>query len=426
MKNNTLFLFVKISYIGKCQISIMATDTYGLTNYLPVNITIKPWASKDWISWRGNLQSDWLEWVVGYRLDLRTGAWLEVFQYQSFILDSYFKVIGFITFTLILVPIWLSKLYGKITLYPISYIQIIIAILFSDASNTKNIQNYFEWMQIYKLDFGFFNNILLIQDTLIWSKTESDNFKEIQFYWSGFVVKYVYFLLFVAILLLLKLTINKISIKWNQNILINSLNSKLYSSLSRQFIWWFLQNTFTIFPLWCIFYDLANLYKYFANAFISFMAMIILVIIVVSTKFEWISYIFIIPNQTKQSSIYAYLHIIRNITIILLFWIQSSTEKQISTICFWWAQLSITAYIMILLQQDPGKDLITMAIYNLSILVYIPLYMLPISPQFQISVDTTFCLLLSLSVFLGAVVILFPTNQVVKLWFTQKKIGVPN
>ena len=128
---NILFIYVNSLSIGKSQISIVATDPYGLWNFLLVNVTIDPWASKDWIKWNGNLQSDWLEWIVGYQLDQRTGAWLEVFQYQSFILNSYFKILGFVTFLSILVPIFMSTFYGKITLYPILYIQIIIALLFS-------------------------------------------------------------------------------------------------------------------------------------------------------------------------------------------------------------------------------------------------------------------------------------------------------
>ena len=137
---------------------------------------------KEKCRWNGNLQSNWQQWISGYKLDDNTGAWLEIFEYQSIILDSHFNILGFTTFLFILFPILLSWFYGKITLYPIMYIQIVIILLFSNSKASRDVQDYFEWMQIYKLDFRFLNNIFYIQNNEIWYITDSENLKAIHLY----------------------------------------------------------------------------------------------------------------------------------------------------------------------------------------------------------------------------------------------------
>ena len=97
--------------------------------------------------------------MSGYQLETTSGAWLQIMEYQSFYFDSLYHILGIITFVAIILPISLSLFYGKITLLPIMYIQLIIAIIFSNNEVSQNIKNYFEWLQIYKLDFGFLSYI---------------------------------------------------------------------------------------------------------------------------------------------------------------------------------------------------------------------------------------------------------------------------
>ena len=47
---NNLALLAKTSIVGECQISIIATDPYGSSGLILVNVTIDSWASKDWIT----------------------------------------------------------------------------------------------------------------------------------------------------------------------------------------------------------------------------------------------------------------------------------------------------------------------------------------------------------------------------------------
>ena len=62
------------------------------------------------------------------------------------------------------------------------YIQIVIILLFSNPKASRDIRDYFEWMQIYKLDFRFLNNIFNIQNNEIWYITDSEKLKAIHLY----------------------------------------------------------------------------------------------------------------------------------------------------------------------------------------------------------------------------------------------------
>ena len=419
-KVNNLFLLAKKSIAGKCQISIFATDPYDSSGLLSVNVTIESWASKDWIRWDGNLQSNWQEWISGYRLDHNTGAWLEIFEYQSTVLDSRFNILGFTTFLFILVPILLSWFYGKITLYPIMYIQIIIILLFSDSKASRDIRDYFEWMQIYKLDFRFLNNIFNIQNNEIWYISDSEKLKAIHLYWRGFTVNFIYLILMLIVLVLVKIILSHTEKTWDHIWIIRLLNSAFKSVISRKNVWWYLQNLLSIFPLLCIVTDIIDLNVIFINAFVSSIIIGTISIVVLSTRFECLSYILVTPNYIYNKNIYAYLHILRVIALIWLFWVKTSSGYLFINIFFWWSQFSITIYIILLLMQFYSKEFFIMAIYNISILVHIPIFYLPISTEFQSSVDTIFWFFSSLSVFISSAVILCPSIQMIKICWKLK------
>ena len=186
-------------------------------------------------------------------------------------------------------------------------------------------------------------------------------------------------------------------------------------------MWWYLQNIFIIFPWICIVFDLIDASSYFIHAFISSIFILIISMFAISTKFECFNHILIIPD-VKNKSIYVYLHIIRITALIWLFIMQTSSGILISNIFFWWSHFSITVYSIIQLMQVHWKDLIIMTIYNVSILVYIPLFHLSVNPRFQSSIDTAFCLLLSFSIFLSTAVILYPTAQITKLCWKLKDV----
>ena len=241
----------------------------------------------------------------------------------------------------ILAPILLSRYYGKITLYPILHFQIIIVLLLSNASVSKNVQNYFEWLQIYKLDFEFCNYLFRIHETNFWSQVESENLKEMRFNWNGFVISYIYLILSILILIILRFVINRLFQKLD-SFLLNTLHNLLTQIFSRSSIWWCFQNLFFIFPLWFIFLDIANIYDLFYNAFVSFILIIALIFAIIYTKFECISFIFVTSDVIFNKAIYGYIYYIRIISIICIVWMHSLSESFILKICFWCSQLALT------------------------------------------------------------------------------------
>ena len=213
---------------------------------------------------------------------------------------------------------------------------------------------------------------------------------------------------------------------WDHIWIIKLLNSVFKSVISRNNAWWYLQNILTIFPCLCIATDMIDLNVIFINAFISSIIIGTLSIVVLSTRFEWLSYILVVPNFIYNKNIYAYLHILRVIALIWLFCVKTSSVYLFINIFFWWCHFSITIYTILLLMQFYCKEFIILTIYNVSILVHIPIFYLPISTKFQSSVDTIFWFLWSLSVFISSAVILCPSLQMMKKCWKLKASVTPN
>ena len=213
---------------------------------------------------------------------------------------------------------------------------------------------------------------------------------------------------------------------WDHIWIIKLLNSVFKSVISRYNAWWYFQNILIIFPFLCIATDIIDLNVIFINAFISSIIIGTLSIVVLSTRFECLSYILIVPNSTYNRNIYAYLHILRAIALIWLFWVKTSSGYLFIDIFFWCCHFSITIYTILLLMQFYCKEFIILTIYNASILVHIPIFYLTISSGFQSFVDTIFWLLWSLSVFISSAVILCPSIQMMKKCWKLKASVTPN
>ena len=245
-------------------------------------------------------------------------------------------------------------------------------------------------------------------------------------YWRGFTVNYIYLILSLIVLIIVKIIFSKTEKFWDHIWIVRLLSSTFKSVISRLNAWWYFQNILTIFPFLCIATDIIDLNVIFINALISSIIIGTLLIIVFSTRFEWLSYILVIPNFIYNKNIYAYLHILRVIALIWLFWIKTPSGYLSISIFFWWCHFSITIYTIILLMQFYCKEFIILTIYNVSILVHIPIFYLPYSPKFQSSVDAIFWLLWSLSVFISSAVILCPSIQMIKKCWKLKIAETPN
>ena len=247
---NILYLFVKKFSTGKWQIAITATDPSDQSNTILVNFEVHNWASKGWVLWDGNLQINCKKWTDGYELETISGAWLQIMQYQSLNFDSLYHILGIITFIVILLPICLSLFYGKITLLPIMYIQLIVAIVFSNNEVSQNIKNYFEWLQIYKLDFGFLNNIFRLNNSSLWISSNYSQLSAIKIYWSGFAVNFIYLIIVISILLVAKYILTIYSDRLKEYWTARVITSALTSLFDRQFLWWWFHNIVFIYPVW--------------------------------------------------------------------------------------------------------------------------------------------------------------------------------
>ena len=257
-KINTLYLFVKKFSTGKCQIAITATDPSDQSNTILVNVSVLNWTSKFCVLWDGNLQINCQKWTYGYELETTSGAWLQIMQYQTFYFDSYYHILGIITFIAILFPICLSLLYGKIVLLPIMYIQIITAIVFSSDEVSQNIKNYFEWLQIYKLDFGFLNNLFGVNYSSLWKLSNYSQFSLVHMYWGGLAINFIYLIIFISVLLAAKYILTVYSDHIKEYWIAKVITSAFILLFDSHFMWWWFHCIAFIYPTSLICFDFTN------------------------------------------------------------------------------------------------------------------------------------------------------------------------
>ena len=426
---STLYVFIKQFKIGSWNITITATDPKDQTNTILVEVEILNCASKDCILWNGALQINWLKCIDGYLLETKSGAWLEQIQYESFNLYSYFRFFGFATFLAILIPIFWFKYYGRIVLNPILYAQIFIAVVYVEGSVSMSMKSYFEWLQVFKLDFGFANLIARLNITMLWTPSKNVILKEIGMHWNGFVTNYIYLILVLILLFIIKRTLDYYSKALESIKITNYIRLALSQIFSSKLEWWWFHNILFIFPISWIAIDIINVKYYPINSFISIVALALIIIIIFMTKFEWTSISLFVFDNRLQSSIFLYLHIARNILIVLIFWIESNSTNILPKIAFWWVQLSNTIWIIILLRYTITKQLIICTIFELSIWVWIPFYLFQHNLErknyknAENSTDSTFCLLIFTTFTIWMIIILWPDTNFLKAWCKKKLIN---
>ena len=124
-------------------------------------------------------------------------------------------------------------------------------------------------------------------------------------------------------------------------------------------------------PLGVIFFDIRNAKDQPINAFISIIVVILVIFSIFSTRLEWISGNLFLQSCAKYSSIYSFLHILRNIWVVWLFWISSSGNKIGLYIAYWWIQLSINLYLIFLIMSGVTKQHLLMIVYEIWIIWFI-------------------------------------------------------
>ena len=344
---NVLYLINKMLSVGDWQFLIIATDPYNQSCSYSVNVTVESCASKDWTLCNSSIQKDWLAWSDGYILEEITGLWLATDEYLSSNFSNFFVIFGFSTFLLILLPIFFYKLYGKIVLYPVMYIQILIAVVFANEDVSNNVKNYFKWMQIYKLDLGVLNKITMLNKTKLWIHSNNISFVNVQIYWSGFIVNFIFPLLICAFIFILWRICILIRTK-SENLQISHFIDCIVSSFfSKSLMWWCFNKLFFVFPAWWIAMDLINVSNNFLIAFSSIIVVLLMIIAIIYSKFEWFKSHIFASEEKKYHIKFEFLHIARNIIVIILFLLNSSNQSDIIKIAFWSIQLSIMTYTLV-------------------------------------------------------------------------------
>ena len=187
-------------------------------------------------------------------------------------------------------------------------------------------------------------------------------------------------------------------------------------------MWWWFHNILFIYPTCLVFFDITNATKQPVNALLSIIVVILIIFAVFKSGFKWVSGNLFLQNRAQYSSIYVYMHILRNIWVVCLFWSSSSSNKTIIYIAFWWVQLAINVYFVFLIMNGVIKQYLLMVIYEIWIITWLPYFQLKLSmksnsSKFSDNFDFTFCLLISGMFIIWMMIMLWPDfNKLKSLW----------
>ena len=202
-------------------------------------------------------------------------------------------------------------------------------------------------------------------------------------YWSGLTINFIYLIIFISILLVAKYIMKIYSDhQFKEYWTVKVITSALISLFDRQFLWWWFHNILFIYPTCLIFFDITNATKQPVNAFISIIVVILIIFAAFKSEFKWVLGNLFILKSARYSSFYAYMHILRNIWVVCLFWSSPSSNKTIIYIAFWWVQLTINVYFVFLIMNRVIKQHLLMAIYEIWIIAWLPSFQLKLSIKY--------------------------------------------
>ena len=121
---------------------------------------IQKWASKTWSEWDGPYESDWIKWIPNYYQDSNSKMWLMLSTSYFLQLSSIYQVWSFISFIIILIHILLSLRYGNSVTDLVLHSQAFILMVVSAQNINYKLIEYISWMQFFKFDFSFINDLL--------------------------------------------------------------------------------------------------------------------------------------------------------------------------------------------------------------------------------------------------------------------------
>ena len=93
-------IILEKNYIGRCQSSLVAIDSYLQTSLISFFINVLKWPQPHWLYWNGENAVEWTEWVPGFIIDPLTGEWMtEDYYFDKWILISF--AIAVLTMTIL-------------------------------------------------------------------------------------------------------------------------------------------------------------------------------------------------------------------------------------------------------------------------------------------------------------------------------------
>ena len=184
----------------------------------------------------------------------------------------------------------------------------------------------------------------------MWTNSDSENLNSIQIYCDGFAINFINLLMIIFSFLSLKVIMFLILRKW-PNTFIDYIYQKLSNLFSRSFVLWWIPNILFIFPCSFIFLDIMQTKNHTLNSIISIFVLLFTSAYIIFTRFEILSIVNISTNKEEVNWAYSYLLILRNISVIWLFWLETQNGYIIWKVIFYTFQLWIWVYTTILLSR---------------------------------------------------------------------------
>ena len=188
----------------------------------------------------------------------------------------------------------------------------------------------------------------------MWTNSDSENLNSIQIYCDGFAINFINLLMIIFSFLSLKIIMFLILHKWPNTFIdyiYQSRSFKLSSLFFRSFVLWLIPNILFIFPCSFIFLDIMQAKNHTLNSIISIFVLLFISAYIIFTRFEILSIVNISTNKEEVNWGYSYLLILRNISVICLFWLETQNGYIIWKVIFYTFQLWIWVYTTILLSR---------------------------------------------------------------------------
>ena len=320
-QDKTFYLYVLSGDAKTCLISISVMDSERQSAETTVKIIALNWASKDWLEWTSQYQTDWIKCKENYRLG-SYGVWYlnTIFFPSSF--STLFDVWGLIVMISLSISLILFTCIGKWSLYAIEFAHTII--IFIISSSNQDLKELVSWIQNFKLDFGFLDQ-LHIREYLFWN-IGSDEMTEIQFYWQSTLLNYFYLILIILVLIGLLFLTNKILINIK---LIAKIYNHIGTKLNRHRIAWMLIYIFSPFLIINLLSDALNASNHIISSLTSFVGISVAIIFLMIKYQEIFTVAFLRWVDENDSSILTFITILKSICHAFLYLFRSSSIRRI-------------------------------------------------------------------------------------------------